>query len=569
MQRALGLLLLIVSAVLLFWRLDGAAIWRDEATTAVWGRQMAESGEWIPWVYDRADEQLMVQAPDGHDVNSKLLPAMQSYLQFYVVGLSFKLLGVSETSARLPFALIGAWALWLLYLLGKELFGPNPRALMLPTLAVTSMLFLHAARQCRYYPLVIAMAAWLALEMVRYLKNPERAGQVGFYARLALAGALLYVSNYVSFVCTWGAIGLFILLQGDRRLTIRFCGLSAVMAVPILVEFFALHSEFAESWPPEPSSLWESWRGSFVRRGQEFWRMLPAVFIAPAAVWMAWKRAPAGAKALMSIGVAAVWLPFVVDSTMLFDLSLGVYGLFCAACLTLPAGLLWTYFALPERGVHEKTALLAGLILIIGPIVTILAGKGQASTRHFYQILPAGLLLVGLAVVALERVRGAAAAGALLLACLVWPQLNLGFGGTEEIVWRQYLGNRTYLQPVIDFFDENVQPGDRVAFLRNVKGMPLYFYRPDIRWVGLLNVDAPHNQMLRGKIADDMFDDAADADWYVVWDPKDEVAKGLDDSYEMVFEYSYANLYGWWDRAREDNPNVRTYRIYRRRPAGT
>jgi len=161
-RRLLTLLLVVVSAVLLFWRLDGALLWRDEATTANWARLMAESGSWLPHVFD--GRQLIVQSDDGHDASSKLLPAMQSWLQFYVSAAFFGVLGVSEFSARLPYAIFGAIALGLLYRAGILLFGPGVRPLMLPALAVTSVHFLNAARQSRYYAIVVAAACWLLLE---------------------------------------------------------------------------------------------------------------------------------------------------------------------------------------------------------------------------------------------------------------------------------------------------------------------------------------------------------------------------------------------------------------------
>jgi len=94
--------------------------------------------------------------------------------------------------------------------------------------------------------------------------------------------------------------------------------------------------------------------------------------------------------------------------------------------------------------------------------------------------------------------------------------------------------------------------------------MALYFYFPEIRWVGLLDSTAPDNQKFRGRIPDDQFDDGADADWYVIWDPRGEKARGLDETaYEKVWEYSYANLRTGWNR--NDDPFVRTYQVYRRR----
>ena len=131
MRTALAVLLVALSAFLLFWRLDSIPLWRDEATTANWGRLMAESDVWLPRAYD--GDQLIVQGEDGHDINSHLLPAMHSWLQFYVAGAGFQLFGVSTWTARLPFALIGAATLFVFYRIGVALFGNSVQALVLRT----------------------------------------------------------------------------------------------------------------------------------------------------------------------------------------------------------------------------------------------------------------------------------------------------------------------------------------------------------------------------------------------------------------------------------------------------
>ena len=73
----------------------------------------------------------------------------------------------------------------------------------------------------------------------------------------------------------------------------------------------------------------------------------------------------------------------------------------------------------------------------------------------------------------------------------------------------------------------------------------------------------PPNRQFRGRIPDDQFDVTADADWYVLWDPKRRQAPGLDDRYEKVWEYSYERQVLWWDRAR--GPGERKYELYRRK----
>jgi 4-amino-4-deoxy-L-arabinose transferase-like glycosyltransferase len=566
MQRALAAILIVFSAVVLFWRLDGDYLWRDEGTTAVWARQMAESGDWIPWVYDREKQQLMVQAADGHDVNSKLLPAMQSYLQFYVAAVSFELFGVSEQSARAPFALIGALTLVLLYRLGRAMFGQSAWALAPPALAASSIFFLHAARQCRYYVIVALGAAWVLLEVYRYLEQPERAERRSFYLHLAGAGFLIYLSNYVSFLTTWTALGLFVLLTRDWKLIRGFLTMCAVMAVPITAEFLWLHAEFAGNWPPRVEApLNELYQAGLVNRMRDLWRALPFVFLLPSAVFLA-RRAGclAGpAKPLAIVAAALPLLGFVLSSDLFADLPPAAFWVFAALCLSMPAALLLCWQNLRSPGPWTQIALLAGLLLVVSPLLTIALAKDKTSTRYYYQVSPAAVVVCSLAAAALAR-RNQAAGLALLGGMILWPNFDFMMGGTDEVVQRQYLANKTYNGPLIDYFREHLRPGDRVAFLRNVKGMAMYVYFPEMRWVGLLDADAPHNQQFRGRIPDDQFDVDADADWYVFWDPREETAKGFsEERYEKVWEYTHEGLQSLWDWGKP--PGTRHYEVWKKK----
>ncbi|MBI1352827.1 MAG: hypothetical protein GC160_00670 [Acidobacteria bacterium] len=566
MQRPLAVLLILVSAFLLFWRLDGSAIWRDEGTTAVWGRLMVDQGALVPWVYDFDKQQLLVQAPDGHDVNSKLLPAMQSYLQFYVAALSFFLFGVSEWTARAPFALLGALTLWLFYRLGRTLYPGSAWALAPPLLMATSLMFLHAARQCRYYVLVILGCTWLLLELAHYLKEPERADRRSFYLKLAGAGFLLYFSNYVSFVCTWGSVGLFAFARRDWRLIRGFCALSAVMAAVILPEFFLLHAEFAGSFPPPlPQPLWDIYQTTFAYRGSELWRTAPWFLVFPVALW-AFRREGAlsrPALALGGLGLLMLALPIWVDSDRIAAFSRGLFAVWAMASFAVVAALALPWLRVREKSLAMWLGLPAMLILVLSPLITIGAGRDKATTRHYYQILPPAILFAAMAAATLGRRRPATGVAALAV-MTVWPTFNVEFGGTDEVVPRQFTNDRSYNGPLIQFLETNVRPGEKVAFHRNVKGMAMYFYFPEIRWVGLLDSTAPHNQKFRGRIPDDQFDDAPEADWFVLWDTRGEPARSLDTAaYDKVWEYAYPNFrWGW---TRHDEAFVRRYEVYRRR----
>jgi len=567
-RRFLTLLLIIVSAVLLFWRLDGAYLWRDETTTANWARLMSESGSGLPRVFD--GRQLAVQADDGHDASSKLLPAMQSWLQFYVSAASFRLLGVSDFSARIPYAIFGALSLWLLYRIGTLLFGPGVLALMLPALAVTSVHFLNAARQGRYYIIVVAAACWLLLEFCRYLRDPDLARQRSFYIRLGLAGLLMYCSNYVSFAGMWTALGAFVLLQRDGRLLRGFLVLSCPMAVIVGLDFWLLHSEFAGQWPPPAAgSVWARYRTGLTNRTRDFWRMVPLIFVVPAAFYLVRRHAgrlhpalTAGLTLASFLVLSPVLLSY--EARDLSGLSSPVFWLGAALCLSVPLSLAWCWKIIKQPGVWTRAALLGALVAVISAAVAIGAGKEQASPRHYYQFLPAAVLLTSLATAGLTRAAGRKPAIAFLVGALLWPTLDFNQGCCDQVVESQFFRDNSYNGPFVDFLRENIQPGDKVAFYRNVKGMVAYFYLPEMHWVALLNSDAPHNQQFRGVIPDDQFDDYEGVDWYVLWDPRGNRPRGLsEENYELVWEYEYPYRLGWWDR--HIDPPRRKYEIYRRR----
>jgi hypothetical protein len=564
MRSALAVLLIVLSVFLLFWRLDSVPLWRDETTTANWGRLMAESNVWIPRVYD--GDQLIVQAADGHDVNSHLLPAMQSWLQFYVAGLGFELFGVSTWTARLPFALIGGATLFLFYRIGVALFGSGLQSLMLPYLGLLSIHFLAAARQCRYYVVVIFAVSLLILEIIHYLQDPERAARVSFFLKIGLYGVLIYAGNYVSFAGTWAALGVFALLESDRRLLRGFVPLSVVLAVVLGIEFWFLHSEFAGNWPPpDPRSTWRLYAGALMARGSDFWRMVPLVLLVPAGLLLFSRRvksSPLPLTAGLIVSTLIVLSPFLFDRRDAAQLPSAAFWVYALLCLTVPAAFYWTWRRLPSRGVWARAALLAGLILLLSPLIAIAGGKHRAFARHYYQTLPAALLLSALAAAQIKESAGRPAAGLLLAGMLVWPNLDWNHSGAEQLLERQFEADDSYNGPLLDFLDENIRPGDEVAFYRNVKGMAAYFYHPEMRWVALLDVDVPHNGKFRRLIPDDQFDDYRGVEWYVVWNPRGgKTPRQLDDRYEKVWEYSYSSRLSRWDSHR--TPGVRTYEIYR------
>ena len=564
MKRIPAIAVLLLCLVALFWRLDGVPLWRDEATTAVWGRLMVETGSVLPYAYDRRTGQLLVQDDDGHDINSQLLPAMQSHLQFFVSAAGHKLLGGGTLSARLPFALLALGSLILLAWLGHRLGGPNWLPLVLPLSACVSIYFLNAARQGRYYILVVFATVLLFVHVARYLRNPALGKSWTFHLQLALIGCLLYGSNYLSFAATWLALGVF-LLATDRPALLRLCGISALLAVVLGAEFWLLHAEYLTEWRPggEPAS-WENFRNVVSRRGRDFWRWVPLVFLIPVAVLLliaGRSRFPVWQKSMGWLLAAVPCVGFVLPEPWLRRASDPTFVLFGLLFLTVPVGLFFLWTRVERPGVQARMALLAALILTICPLFTIcVAGRG-ALARYYYQCCPAAVVLIGLAGAGLQRCGRGRLAAVCVVGASLWPNLELTGGGAEQVVLRQFLRDDETNGRLLEFLAAHTQPGDSIAFFRNVKGMTVHYYLPDRRWVNQLDASVEYNQRFRSKVPKDQFDDAPDPDWFVLWDPRGKRARMLDGRYEPVWEHTYRRARSLWDL--NTPPRERSYTVYK------
>ncbi len=564
MRRIAAIAALALCVTAIFWRLDGVPLWRDEATTAVWARLMVDSGDWLPYAFDREAGQLLVQDDDGHDINSRLLPAMQSYLQFYVSAAGHWLFGDGTIAARLPFALVGFGCLALLWSLGRRLGGPSWLPVALPLIASVSIYFLHAARQGRYYILVVFATLLLLLQVARYLRDPALGRKWSFHCQLCLVGCVLYAGNYLSFAATWLALGVFLLLT-DRPALARLCGASAVLAVVLGTEFWLLHAEFLTEWRPgSENSFWENFRYVVSRRGADYWRWVPFVLIAPAMAllgrWSKLKISRAG-WALVVVGALAPLLGFVVSEPWLRrtpDLTFVMFGL---VFLCVPAAAIYLWTRIEQPSIHAKMALLAGLIVAVCPLFTIALAGRATLPRYYYQACPAAIVLVGLGAAGLASTGRRRTAMACLIGASLWPNLELAGGGTEQVVLRQFLRYDEHNGPLLEFLKSSTKPGQSIAYLRNVKGMVGKYYLPDRRWVNLLDSEVPYNQRFRNLLPADQFDDSPDPDWFVVWDAKGREPRALDDRYELVWERSYRELRSFWGLDRD--ARERAYAIYR------
>ena len=209
---ALSVGVLAVAAYLCLVHLDYAALWHDEAPSALIGRNLLQRGDISGW-----DGRNLVGGTNGRTLNEDLrdvLPPL-TYL-FNAAGMA--VFGVNETGARIVPALIGLLSLGLLYLLLRQHLASHPRLIFFCLLlAAWSPQLLLYFRQSRYYAF---MACGVIAAFYLY-ERWWRTGKTRHLASLTLVAALAFFNHYAGGGATMLALAAWHLLFRTRETTPR------------------------------------------------------------------------------------------------------------------------------------------------------------------------------------------------------------------------------------------------------------------------------------------------------------------------------------------------------------
>jgi 4-amino-4-deoxy-L-arabinose transferase-like glycosyltransferase len=194
-------LLVLSAAPILFRQLGGASLGGDETIFAEVGREAATRGTWLPLRF-------------GGTLFQGKPPAFP-----WVLGLTFKALGVSEWTARLPAALSGVALVLLVYLAGAALFSRRAGCLAATVLLTNfNLIFTHGLRKgVTDGPLLLVMSAALFLYLCQRTEPEPESGPCGrprvgiVLACGLLLGVGLLIKTGVA-VLGVGIVGLFVLL---------------------------------------------------------------------------------------------------------------------------------------------------------------------------------------------------------------------------------------------------------------------------------------------------------------------------------------------------------------------
>ena len=185
------LLVMAVSAPLIFWGLGDQYLWQDEAQTALLGRSVLEHG--VPLTGTGAQS---VSANLGEEAGVGGLHLQIPWGQAYLVAICFALFGQSSATARLPFALFGWLCIPALYTAARRLECGRTVARIGVVLLATNVWFLISARQARYYTLAVLGTLWALTAYANWAREADASprGRASRSATLSLIAAVWFLT---------------------------------------------------------------------------------------------------------------------------------------------------------------------------------------------------------------------------------------------------------------------------------------------------------------------------------------------------------------------------------------
>lgn len=341
MQRRSTVELAVISVIsvlamaLLFWNLDEKYLWQDEAATAVlsvrtmkYGRPLAYDGVNLLTIDHFASEEVASidrrtgdpKAAVNHyvqrgDYKADTSWKFQPWGQFYVAGISMKLLGQTTFGARLPFAIAALLTLVLLYWFVRMQFGSVLMAASASLLLVLNAYWILHSRQCRYYSLSCLFLMLTLVAYARWQWKPHR-----WSAALFVAAAWTWFQ--VDYGTFWPVIGVLLMdaLWSGRGQQVRkplVTGLALLISVAPFVYFYELWDRLSLQ-----SGTWrERFDDNLFYLNQ--W-VIPALALVAALVVFSrrWFHLPEAERRLVRIGCAivvamALWVPTAAPESFL------------------------------------------------------------------------------------------------------------------------------------------------------------------------------------------------------------------------------------------------------------
>jgi hypothetical protein len=357
--------IVVVAAVLLFWRLSAIYLWQDEANTAVLAVRMLKFGK--PLAYDgvnlltndsfAAEDQTTIanRTTDPavaveYVIRRGDLKADGSWIfhpwgQFIVAAASIKAFGPTTLAARLPFAVAAFASVLLLYWLVRRSTGKPELASLACALLLVNPYWIIHSRQARYYALSSLCLLLTLLGYERWHRD-DRWGAAAFVAAA-------WVWFQVDYGTWWPVLAILFVhaLTIRRRKPAKLLQPTAALAVGI-VPFLI----FYQLWG-RLSVQQSTWNERFVQNLFNMDRfVVSAIVLAAALIGLVWRRTQleASERRLIGLSVAILcalllWVPTVAPISFLrYAIIAAPLGCIITAWLlqramaSLPRAVVWT-----------------------------------------------------------------------------------------------------------------------------------------------------------------------------------------------------------------------------------
>jgi 4-amino-4-deoxy-L-arabinose transferase-like glycosyltransferase len=219
--------LMAFAAWLFLANLGDQRLWDDEAQTALIAKTVMTDG--VPRGYDGRN---YFSQELGREYGRNYVYRWHTWLSFYVVAGVFSVCGVSQWTARIPFALMGLATVPLCYWFARSLWQSRRAAVLAAFLLSVSVPYLIFSRQCRYYSLC-ALLSLLGLMAYYQWMRGWRWGPIAF----VVSAVLLFHSLFLY----WAVLVIAVLIHAaifhrDRLIKVAvWSGVTLLLNAPWLV----------------------------------------------------------------------------------------------------------------------------------------------------------------------------------------------------------------------------------------------------------------------------------------------------------------------------------------------
>jgi 4-amino-4-deoxy-L-arabinose transferase-like glycosyltransferase len=244
-------LLLIITSMIMFFNLGNRYMWQNEARTPLIAQTVVERG--MPYGTDGRN---FFSQDSGMEYGKNHIWKWQPWLTFYIAAPLIKIFGANNTTARLPFALLGLMTVMMSYFFVRDLFGSKQKGMLASSMLALYVPFLILAKQSQYYSPEMFFCMLSLYSYVLY----TRGGKWQMVVLLLSLTALFHTLYIYFFIVSFAVIihaALF-----ERKYLASTAGICAYAFVINLPAFFWLYNINFVGAHPDSMKFWQI-AGSF------------------------------------------------------------------------------------------------------------------------------------------------------------------------------------------------------------------------------------------------------------------------------------------------------------------